>query len=1359
MNGRWPIDRMWSVISADSSTDELHTRELSRFPVVCLLGAAGLGKTTEMDLLYETDRQSHGHVARRSIADIATDAAAMREDLDALLRPETDDTVVLLDSLDEAMVPVPQAGTVISNWIGKKHPGEFKLRLACRSTVWPRFLLAKLQEVFGPDFVRVAELLPLEEGDVHIAAVADGLDPDAFMDEVRSSGSGTLAARPLTLQLLMDEFRATGTVGTGGRAELFARAVRRLCEESEERRDRRTATIRNVSRYIEFAEGIAVLTLLSGRESVTQREQVDATSAPIPLALIENLVEGLEDPVRLFDTGLFTTDAAKQYRFVHRQFAEFLAGRRIATLDTSQVRAMLALDGDPESGVAGPLHEIAAWAASLNPGIAAWIAGADPEIVGRSEVADDQLRRKAFLSVAEMYRLGRLTQSQLHHDDALVSGFDYDGIEAELRGLLSDPAERLADLHAFAITVAEKNRLSGVAYALAAIATDPRWSLGTRTLAARAVVSIGEPESILSLKPLTAGLPEDSDDDLKGIALRVLWPDSIADSELLPLLSTPRRSNYLGPYKYFLWLLAQGRIPVPRVSSESLRWAAEACEPRHSLSPINSIAGGVAYRALDEWQKPEMRNGLVAYILRCADVGSDPFYVYRQETDSFRSNDKTAIGGRFAADSDLRRSMIVELCRAAPSDSDSLMAVRSIPALFDISDFEWLLEQAASASGAISERVSRMAAWLPWPQHANCFEQLQRYLSVPAVASVFPKMSVRLGSEEARQQKEYYELQNRATIPVRSSGDWSNVLSISLAKSEESPRWFAGICRALTMGDGGISHYTRFLSGTEAWEQTDETTRQRIVGVARRFVAECSDLSNQLRTVELSAIPMGGVMEAFFLLIDCDSSFLSALDDRRWKAWAWYIIRELRFRLDSEPMTQKKRLIELLVEREEGSVVRGVSRLARMPDGESTLNSLLEALEGTDSAALDSRLCSLVGDRHVRKANVPLIMQYALMRSPAAGIRECVGQLRCRVGGAIPGRTVAAAISLLREAPEESGDVVLEMLWRCPSVSRRVLSLLADSSGMEFQWLSKMTTQQKGNLLQLLFVAFPPKNDPEDEGARFLGPAESAIFLRRQLMAHLSGIATPEAVAALRHLEERHGSEYPWLRFPRSDAEYHQRRLRWQPLQVEDLVWMLTSSAARLLRSEADLMNIVVELLREFQDALSGTPPLAQNLWNTPRDGCPSPKEEEAVSDNLLSFIRGKLADHGAVAMREAQLKRRLVAKQFGGARGQKTDIYVEAVPNESHPQTLRLVVEVKNSYNPETRTGLRDQLVERYLIQNGWWYGLYVVAYLDALENQHKPLWQNPDEALRELTGQADILMKEIDGLHVGVVVLDASI
>ncbi len=138
----WGIDRQWLVKSGDNRRTT-STSQLPGLGVSCILGAAGLGKTYELDSLARSLQEAGTCVVQRRLVDLSVDLSgrSLRDGLRELsdeLRNHPPDTVLLLDALDEAMIPIRRIGFIVSEWV-QRDLSDIRptLLIACRSAVWP----------------------------------------------------------------------------------------------------------------------------------------------------------------------------------------------------------------------------------------------------------------------------------------------------------------------------------------------------------------------------------------------------------------------------------------------------------------------------------------------------------------------------------------------------------------------------------------------------------------------------------------------------------------------------------------------------------------------------------------------------------------------------------------------------------------------------------------------------------------------------------------------------------------------------------------------------------------------------------------------------------------------------------------------------------------------------------------------------------------------------------------------------------------------------------------------------------------------------------------------------------------------
>lgn len=95
-------------------------------------------------------------------------------------------------------------------------------------------LTAGLRSVWE-DEVKVYELLPLRQADIVLAAETNGTNGREFVLAVREKGVDPLAAKPITLDFLLKQYKAKGQLPET-KEQLYTRGLLYLCEEGSRSR-------------------------------------------------------------------------------------------------------------------------------------------------------------------------------------------------------------------------------------------------------------------------------------------------------------------------------------------------------------------------------------------------------------------------------------------------------------------------------------------------------------------------------------------------------------------------------------------------------------------------------------------------------------------------------------------------------------------------------------------------------------------------------------------------------------------------------------------------------------------------------------------------------------------------------------------------------------------------------------------------------------------------------------------------------------------------------------------------------------------------------------------------------------------
>jgi hypothetical protein len=364
--------------------------------------------------------------------------------------------------------------------------------------------------------------------------------------------------------------------------------------------------------------------------------------------------------------------------------------------------------------------------------------------------------------------------------------------------------------------------------------------------------------------------------------------------------------------------------------------------------------------------------------------------------------------------------------------------------------------------------------------------------------------------------------------------------------------------------------------------------------------------------------------------------------------------------------------------------------------------------------------------------------------------------------------TARIACALLQHRPIESWLSVNSLFEKRPDIARHVLGQYAYETRRSSREKIELPSELAGQILSGLFRAFPPEQDPKHEGAHYVDLVDAAVDLRTQLLNHLTACDDEKAREAVRELEMEFGVRYPWLRRARAHAEQLHLMNRWQPIPLQSVATILHASESRLLRSGEDVVEAIMYALAEFDRQLHTPPTSTLNaLWN---DGVfqdkkyssvPYPRQEEHVSDEVMKAIKSVLGGFAVTASREVQIFRRRVSGDAGNP-GSLTDVFVEVPAAGTFSGTkLTVIVEIKRSCNSEVKHALQTQLVDRYLLEDGTNFGVYVVAFFDSstfeLRSSDKPKWPSIDVARSDLDLQA--VAASASGRCVRSYVLDVGI
>ncbi len=1391
-------------------------------PCVVFLGDTAMGKTTAVMQVERQGTDSRiravgGVPLRERLGRFASDALLVT---DVFRSPELTElshrdrpVYLYLDDFDECLLRVRTLPRLLVDELRRLPPDavrqRLRLRVVCRTSVWPDGLTAALGEFWGDSGVDVFELAPLRVEDVRLAACETGIDPAAFLTEVRRLGVQGFASRPLTLQRLLTRF-GRGEDLPLSQAEIFEGACLDLVAafDPAELGARRPSRLAPDDR-LAIASRLAAAAMFSGREFV-RADPTAGAEGGLAVALRDvaghevlhgrRLEVGELELEEVLRTGLFAgPDESGRLRWAHRSYAEYLAARYLVEQDAglAQVRSLVVHPGDPDGRLVPPLHETAAWLAGMRPDIFVDVLRRDPIVLLSTDAAgiDPGFRTQLVDALLSRYDAGELLPPDGSTYERLRN-LAHPGLGGQLAPWIRHPS-RSQLARAVAIDIAGACRETAVLGDLVQTALSVGDDVRIRTLAAAVVAEYGDAASKAALLPLVAGDPNDPDDQIKGAALKATWPAHLPTARLFEVL-TPSRPNLLGFYRSFLL-----NNPFEQLRTEdiplALAWIDRQLGPAELPYDVEDLVAEillVAARSLDDpavaaafgpvaWRRLTAQHRLLdrsSYL----EFGGGETDEQLGEPER-RAVVAVLVGSSIAAQADIR---------------DLVYAGLVVP-----DDVPWLLEQVGGTDDSTLRRA--WARLIDWVLPAGNGDHLDAVRSAALTDDILRAETERwLDPEElVRRSAEWAEMRSRwaerAEPRFLDPSPQERVeRRLEAAEAGDLDAWW-GLNLDLTL-DPASTHYgdeyEPDLTVLPGWQAADEPARERIARAGLAYVRQRTPEPDRWFASDTIFRPDWAGYRAFHLLWRLADARLAEIEPAIWTRWAPVLVgfHTLQGAGDEAP---QQALVRMAYAHAPDEVLETLRRLALAIGDASRLDAehVLRKVAGCWDDRLATALRDLLTEpglpARVAGAILRPLLEYGDVAARDLGAEWVAGPLR---EGVDRERALEAAVALTIESGATGWQPVWVALEADPEFGEQVLARLVWRDSFAEEVGARLTTSQLGALYGWLEWRYPEAEDPDEPGMHEVTFREQIGRWRDGLLAQLARPGDAEAVEALRVLAE----EFPTLEKVRRAlvrAKEAARVRTWLPPSPREVLALTEESERRLVRNAEQLLDAVAESLarlgQRFQAAESRA---AADLWNvvgraTARgvakgvlanlrgklgarrsefgpeltiDGywrefgvqvetVNRPKNELLMSDYVKRHLDADLAGRGLVVNREVQNRP-----------GDITDIRVEAFARDERGREvdrLTVVVEVKGCWHRDLETAMVGQLADRYLQPEDLRHGLYLVGWFDPdgwdpNDRRRQRAVRHALAPLRDrLEAQAQGLAQR--GLAVRAFVLDASL
>ncbi|WP_424101801.1 NACHT domain-containing protein [Moorena producens] len=1055
---------------------------------------------------------------------------------------------IFLDSFDECLLEINKLAVILVDAIKnyKEHVKlkRLTLRIACRTAVLPSVLEPGLKKLFGEDSLKIYQLVPLRRQDVVKAAEANGIDPDAFLEEVSRKNLVPLAIKPITLNFILNNWHRYQSLENNSIYELYRYGCRCLCEENNpSRRDSGAIGDLDLDQRLIIAARIAAVTIFANRFGVWTGTDADYPRSKDQLILIDDDLCMREEVAKsnnfditkpaikeVLDTGLFSSGGEKRIGWSHQTYAEFLAAWYLKEHNVSvsffQRRFYLSedehpeqlsknpeqlskdpeqlskdpeqLSKDPEDKLIPQLHETAAWLATMIPDIREVILSSDPDVLVHSDIPPDPTLQEAVVSNLLMeYEQGKINQKLINYHLYEYEKLKHPKLAEQLRPYIVD-ATKPIEARYTAITMAHFCQLKELQNELVTLATDSAETIELRISAVQAIGEIGDETSILKLKPLALNpFLEDEQDMLKGYCLQALCNKRIylTDDELFDFLAIPISNCYRVFISYTLVpMLKEKWLRQPRLKADFIKKYSNSDKFLNVLINLGKFDSDFGLDIIgDIYLKP-----------RLADHDQDWMQdeVLRSRWEKLHKHFAQRIYDKL-------------------QQNNTASIDRTIEWYYKFANPKWLSEQ--------------------FPSYFNFSEQGQ------------------LASEKAANQRPQQKL-------LEPSPRERVIFCLNQLEDGNLSAWWQ-LNREMTLEPYSRHYSNEFepdLTKLPGWKEADEPTRTRIIEGAENYIINQKDINTDWigkKSLCLDLyIPELAGYKAFLLLLNKAPQILETIPSETWRIWAPVIIA---FPRGSEHYNSCLELVKRVYSNAPDQVIE-------------TLNILIDKENEQSDYIFVIRLVEKCWDKHLsdfilEKAKKPSIkpkcmghlLEYILKHGSDEAKDEVIEYLQTLSKfSSLPPlkkdereKVIIALTFLFYYQTADSWSSIWLILEQEPNLGRELIELVANPNKSFLGHLElklNLNEKQLADLYIWLVRKYPYDEDPAHSNY-FLGPREMVARLRDDILRQLKNIGTPDACEEVEGII-RECPQLPWLKKTLISAKDSMRRKTWEALEPKKVI-------------------------------------------------------------------------------------------------------------------------------------------------------------------------------------------------------------
>ncbi|MEM6253510.1 MAG: hypothetical protein AAF821_11360 [Cyanobacteria bacterium P01_D01_bin.156] len=1339
--------------SKHTNPDLVELEKLADIPCLVLLGEPGIGKSHEINLLQRYREGLTDDVLPfplRSCINLRQDL--LHNEQFIAWHKGKHRLCLFLDSLDEGLAESKTLATQLVDILkARTYRKELKrlyIRLACRDAVFPQTLEEGLKELYGQDYAAY-QLAHLRRIDIERAATEEGIESQKFVSEVERKNLTPFAVKPITLRFLFRVYKESRQFSENQTlTDLYLQGCRTLCDEDPNHPHRPgiSGNLELDDRLIVAAQ-IATATMLCNRDAVwigrygehNANQDADCRELTSEKAKEQSIREVLK-------TGLFSRYSFYRIGWAHRTYAEFLTAWYLAknNLDLPQLESLTFNEGR----VVPQLADVAKWLASMRSDFLQKVIKTDANILIKGDLSsfDRDTKSEILDSFLKLHNAGKAAYREngefiYQNSFAHYKQLNYPELPEQLSLYISDISKNIQSKYV-AIDIAEECNLVTIASDLAKIALDENQPYQIRERAAKFVVNTDNDLAHKHLAKLVIHEQDDPEDHLKGYGLKATYPKYLKTEEILVHL-TPPKANYFGEsYQDFLAHDFTERLPKKDLAF-TLRWfARQEVIHDYNYHPFTHLISQLIFRAWENLTDLDVRTSFAQMIVPRMKQYIGIVDDYDEETW------KKCIEGN-----DDKRRLLLESIVLIIQDSEQdplWLCSRNNWSQFYLlpKDFSWLIEKLKTNIHEGAQKIySRLIAYY---LDMNNVEQVDNVIlacdDVPVLRDVLSHWidPIALDSEIAKEQKEQYlkrtqyETNQESQVILEPSPKARVLQSLERFEAGNLDGWWL-LCRAITLLPNTVYGQTWRASLTEqpGWNEADEATRFRIIAAAKHYIYNGDPETNVWLGKNIFPDPALSSYKALRLILEKDADFFSNISSHIWAKWVGII---LAYPLDRNRKARQE-LIKKTYQYASNEFIRIFFHLIEKANKENGNITNIKELKYCWDEKLEATLLCKLNNTELTSRSLKDLLAILLeyQSDGAVSFAESLLTHSLNDDNGSKEKAITAAQALITYTGDATWPTVWQLIQTYPDIGREILESVSFPLRLEDTLEQRLSENHIAELYIFMVRQFPDPPPQEQVNVKgtvrnstdwLITPENSLSMWKERIPAQLQQLGTVEACQALQRIINELPEQKEKLQWRLAEAEALARRKTWQPLIPQQLLQIIADQNKRLVQNENQLVDVLIESLQRLDEKLQGETPATRALWDKSWDKSESnlfrPVDENDLSDYIKQFLDEDLKARGIIINREVEVKR-----SYGKNTGARTDIHVDAIvkhPNGKIYDSITAIIEVKGCWHREVKTAMKTQLVERYLADNAYSHGLYLVGWFacpqwDAEDSRHKDM------------------------------------